>query len=192
MEKKTEAMIRENPRGERPKIHASAYIDPSAVIIGNVTIGRNVFVGPGAVIRADEENSAVRIRDNCNVQDRAVIHALGGTRVLIGESASLSHGCIVHGPCRIGRKCFIGFGSVVFNARLGEQVVVRHLVAVEGARVPSKRVVSRPPASGGNASGGNASGGFERLDAATAAFSEKVVKTNLALVKGYAAREKTR
>ena len=111
----TEARIRPNPQGDYPKIDKTAYIDPSAVIIGKVTIGRNVFVAPGAVIRADEPESFIRIGDNCNIQDRVVAHALANTSVIIGRNTSLSHGCIVHGPCVIGKGCFIGFGSVILK-----------------------------------------------------------------------------
>lgn len=134
-------MIRRNSSGGYPKIDKTAYIDPLAVIIGKVSIGKNVFVAPGAVIRADEPGSSISIGDNCNVQDRVIIHALGDSSVIIGESASLSHGCIVHGPCKIGKKCFIGFGSVVFKSALADKVFVGHLAVVEGAAIPEKRCV---------------------------------------------------
>ena len=53
----------------------------------------------------------IRVKDNCNVQDKVVIHALENTSVLIGANTSLAHACIVHGPCKIGKGCFVGFGS---------------------------------------------------------------------------------
>lgn len=102
------SMIRCNPEGFYPKIHTSAYIDATAIVIGNVRIGKNVFVAPGAVIRADEPESFISVGDNCNVQDRVIIHALGNGSVIIGENTSLAHGCIVHGPCRIEKDCFKG------------------------------------------------------------------------------------
>ena len=132
-------MIRCNPSSEYPKIDKTAYIDPMAVIIGKVNIGKNVFVAPGAVIRADEQKSFIVIGDNCNIQDRVIIHALGNSSVIIGENTSLSHGCIVHGPCKIGKGCFIGFGSVVFRSALADKVFVGHLVIVEGAVIPERR-----------------------------------------------------
>jgi len=132
-------VIRPNPQGDYPNIDKTAYIDLSAVIIGKVKIGKNVFVAPGAVIRADEPESSISISDNCNIQDRAVIHALGNSSVIIGENTSLSHGCIVHGPCRIGKGCFIGFGSVVFKSALADKVFVGHLAVVEGAVIPERR-----------------------------------------------------
>ncbi|MDP2830648.1 MAG: carbonate dehydratase, partial [Candidatus Omnitrophota bacterium] len=62
-------MIRRNPQGDYPKIDKTSYIDPTAVIIGKVKIGKNVFIAPGAVIRADEAKSSVIIGDSSNIQD---------------------------------------------------------------------------------------------------------------------------
>ncbi|MBU0952022.1 MAG: hypothetical protein KKH91_04250 [Elusimicrobia bacterium] len=86
-------------------MHISAFVHPTAVIIGNVKIGKQVFVGPDAVIRADEPKSSIFIGANCNVQDRVIVHALQNTSVYVDNNSSLSHGCIVHGPCKIGKKC---------------------------------------------------------------------------------------
>lgn len=96
-------MIRCNSNSDYPKIDKTAYINPTAMIIGKVSIGKNVFVAPGEVIRADEPGSSVSIGDNSNIQDRVIIHALGNSSVIIGKNTSLSHGCIVHGPCKIGK-----------------------------------------------------------------------------------------
>lgn len=134
-------MLSWNPQGDYPQIDNSAYVDPTAVIIGKVSMGGNVFVGPGAVIRADEPDSSIVIKDNCNVQDRVIIHTLENSSVLVEENTSLAHGCIIHGPCKIGRNCFVGFGSVVFNAEIGEGVAVKHLAVIEGVNILSERVV---------------------------------------------------
>ncbi len=134
-------MIRKNPDGKFPSINKASFIDSTAIIIGNVKIGRNVFVGPGAVIRADEPGSFIIVKDNCNIQDRVIIHGLKDSSVIMAESVSLAHGCIVHGPCKIGKNCFIGFGAIVFDAELADNVIVKHLAVVEGVRVSSKRLV---------------------------------------------------
>jgi len=134
-------MLRSNSNNDYPQIDKSSYIDPTAILIGKVRIGKNVFVAPGAVIRADEPNTAILINDNCNIQDRVVIHALGGSSVRIDKGSSLSHGCIVHGPCIIGQECFIGFGSVIFKAVLADKVFVGHLAVVEGVTVPERRFI---------------------------------------------------
>ena len=134
-------MIQRDPYGNYPQIDATAYIHPTAVLIGDIVIRKHVFVGPGAVIRADEKGSSIVINRNCNVQDRVIIHALENSSVLVEENTSLAHGCIVHGPCRIGRNCFVGFGSVIFKAELGEGTVVKHLSVVEGVNIPPGRIV---------------------------------------------------
>ena len=111
--------IRPNPFGDWPEVPPTAYIDPTAQVIGHVKIGQYVFVGPNAVIRADEQDDSghvcpIIVEDECNVQDGVIIHALAGTEVTIGQRTSLAHGAIVHGPCRIDEDSFIGFGAVVF------------------------------------------------------------------------------
>jgi len=174
-------MIKPSPAGDRPRIHESAYVDPTAVIIGKVRIGRNVFIGPLAVIRSDEPESRIIIDDNCNIQDRVIIHALAGTSVKVGRSASLSHGCIVHGPCRIGKRCFIGFGSVVFNARLGDGVIVKHLAVVEGVNISAGKTVKSCQSVKNNKD----TGPLEIADPKTRDFVKRVVITNLTLAKGY-------
>ena len=134
-------MIRKNPNGDHPDIDDTAYIDPSAVIIGKVKIGNNVFVGPAAVIRADELDSSIIIADNCNIQDRVVMHSLEDSLVLTGENTSLAHGCIIHGPCKIGNNCFIGLGSVIFNSEIGEGAAIMHLAVLEGVSILPGKVV---------------------------------------------------
>ena len=142
-------MLRRNPNNDLPQVDKSSYVDPTAVLIGKIKIGKNVFIAPGAVIRADEPDTSILINDNCNIQDRVIIHALGGSSVHIDKGSSLSHGCIIHGPCVIGRKCLIGFGSVVFRSVLADKVFVGHLAAIEEVaiserrRVPSGSVIDR-------------------------------------------------
>lgn len=130
-----------NMAGDMPQVHKTAYIHRSAAIIGNVHIGANVFVGPQVAIRADEPGPdgailPIVIEAGCNVQDGVILHALAGTSVTVEEGSSLAHGCIVHGPCTIGKNSFIGFNSVIFDADLGVGVVVMHAALVEGVTVP--------------------------------------------------------
>lgn len=174
-------MLRRNPQGDYPQIDKSAYIDPTAVIVGKVTIGKNVFIGPGAVIRADEAGSSIAVSDNCNIQDRAIIHALENTSVLIGENTSLAHGCIIHGPCKIGKNCFIGFGSVVFKSEIGKKSLVRHLAVVETVNIFPERVVE----SGQLVNSAEGVRGLRCTGQRDKAFMEKVIKVNLNLARGY-------
>ncbi|MBU0951474.1 MAG: carbonate dehydratase [Elusimicrobia bacterium] len=181
-------MINRSPDGKHPLIHNSSYIHPTAVIIGNVKIGKHVFVGPGAVIRADESKSSIFIEANCNVQDNVIIHSLSGCKVQIGKNTSLAHGCIVHGPCKIGKMCFIGFGSVVFDAVIEDKAVLKHLVVVENAHIPSKCTVDNRNKidSSTNLSALKPSSGK------TERFVTTVLKTNKSLLKGYKKSEKNK
>lgn len=129
MRKKLDISFQTNPNGDQPQVDSTAYIDPTAQVIGNVHIGSDVFIGSNAVVRADETNDKghvqpIEIEAQCNVQDGVIIHALGGTKVTVGQRTSLAHGYIIHGPCTIGQGCFIGFRAVVYKATLGNGVFV--------------------------------------------------------------------
>ena len=174
-------MIRRNPQGDYPKIDKTAYIDPTAMIIGRVKIGKNVFVAPGAVIRADEAKSSVSIGDSSNIQDRVIIHTLGNSSVIIGKNASLAHGCIIHGPCKIGEGCFIGFGSVIFKARIKDNVFVKILAVIEGVEIPSKKLIPN----GAIVASPRAVKSLQSISKDEIAFAKGVVGVNLHLVKGY-------
>ncbi len=139
-------MIQRNHAGDKPRIDITAFVHSSAVVIGNVQIGGKVFVGPNAVIRADEpcaqgKVEAIVIESEVNIQDGVIIHALGGASVRIGKGSSLAHGAVIHGPCHVGENCFIGFKSVVFKAFLGKGVMIQHQALVEGVTIPDGRHV---------------------------------------------------
>jgi len=177
-------MLYRNHAGDKPHVDPTAYLHPSAVVIGNVNIGEKVFVGPNAVIRADEpcpdgKVEAIVIEAGANIQDGVIIHALGGSPVRIGKGASLAHGAVVHGPCEVGKNCFIGFKSVVFKATLGECVVIQHQVLVEGVSIEAGRHV---PSMTSVLTEKDA----QRLHPASGelrAFAEKVRRTNHFLVE---------
>ena len=140
--------LRPNPNGDRPQVDASAYVDRTAQIIGNVRVGPRVFVGPNSVIRADEVGSSslvepVEIGPECNVQDGVIIHALGGARVTVGRRSSLAHGCIVHGPCSLGEGCFVGFGAKIFDSEIGDRAFIGTGAVVQGVRLAPESFV--PP-----------------------------------------------
>lgn len=173
--------MRSNPYGDYPNIDKTAFVDPSAVIIGKIKIGKNVFVAPCAVIRADEPASSIVIGDHCNVQDRVIIHALGNSAVIIGENTSLAHGCIIHGPCKIGKDCFIGFGSVVFKTEIGDGVCIKHLAMIEGVNIFPERLVE----SGQLVNCEDSVLKLRNVDKKDKNFMDRVIKINLDLVKGY-------
>jgi len=138
--------IRPNSLGDLPRIHPSAFVDPSAQIIGNVDIGQGVLVGPLAVIRADETGpdgrvQPIQIASDSNIQDGVIIHSLGGTSVLIGQKVSVAHGVIIHGPCEIGNECFLALRSVFYNATLEEAVWVGIGSIIMRATIPAGTMV---------------------------------------------------
>ena len=166
---------------QKPKISKSAWISRTAVIIGNVTIGDDVFVAPNAVIRADESDSSIVIGNMCNVQDNVVVHGLAGSKVIVGNNTSLAHGCIVHGPCRIGEGCFIGFGAVAFDCTIGNDTVVLHNATVRDVEIPAGKVVS----DGQVVTSTDGVNALLDLTDDIADFKKGVVVTNLDLLKRY-------
>lgn len=177
-------MIRCNPNGDYPQIDKKAYIDPAAVIVGKVCIGKNVFVAPGTVVRADETESYISIGDGSNIQDRVIIHALGNSSVIIGKNTSLSHGCIVHGPCKIGDGCFIGFGSVIFKAIIKDNVFIKSLAVIEGVNIPAKKLIPN----GAIISSSRMVLSLNFISQEETTFAKRVTETNLQLLKGYKER----
>lgn len=133
-----------------PKIHATAYVHPSASIIGDVQVGANVLIAPGTSVRADE-GAPFRIGEGSNIQDGVVIHGLERGRVLgddqqeysvwIGQNTSITHKALVHGPCYIGNDCFIGFRSTVFNARIGHGCIIMMHVLIQDVEIPAGKYV---------------------------------------------------
>ena len=181
-------MIRKNPSGHLPVIDESAYIDKTAIICGKVIIKENVFVGPYVVIRADEVNDEgdmepIIIGANSNLQDGVVIHAKSGAPVTIGEFSSIAHRSIVHGPCSVGDRVFIGFNSVLFNCAVGDGCVVRHNSVVDGRDLPAAFYVPSTTRIGPNTDLSQ----FPPVSVSASEFSEDVARTNVDLVQGYKA-----
>ena len=139
-------MIQKNPKTswmdpKTPKIDSSAYIHPSAVVIGDVEICSNVFVGPHVSIRGDEGGPIV-IGSGSNVQDHVVMHALKGGVITTGEEVCVAHAAVVHGPCTIGDHSFIGFGATIFKANVGSGCFVSTKALVTGVDLPDGKFVA--------------------------------------------------
>ena len=128
-----------------PVIHESAFIHPNATVTGNVVIGRDVYVGPGAAIRGDW--GGVIIEDGCNVQEGCVIHMFPGVTVVLERSAHIGHGAVVHGA-RIGENALIGMNAVVMdNAVVGAGCIVGALCFVPSRmEIPPRKVAVGNPA----------------------------------------------
>ena len=129
----------------RPVIHKSTFVHKTASVIGNVTIGKNVYVGPGAAIRGDW--GEIIIEDGCNVQENCVIHMFPGVTVLLKESAHIGHGAIIHGAV-IGKNSLIGMNAVIMdNAIVGDECIVGALCFVPAEmKIPKRKIVVGNPA----------------------------------------------
>jgi len=128
-----------------PVVHESAFIHPNATVTGNVIIGRDVYVGPGAAIRGDW--GGVIIEDGCNVQEGCVIHMFPGVTVVLERGAHIGHGAVVHGA-RIGENALIGMNAVVMdNAVVGAGCIVGALCFVPSKmEIPPRKVAVGNPA----------------------------------------------
>lgn len=127
-----------------PVIHESSFIHPQASVTGNVIIGRNVYVGPGAAIRGDW--GGIVIEDGCNVQENCTIHMFPGVTVVLKENSHIGHGAVIHGAT-IGRNCLIGMNCVVMdNVQLGDECIVGALSFIKAYEVFEKRslIVGNP------------------------------------------------
>ncbi len=144
--------IRPNLVGDYPEIDPSALIDPSAQIIGNVKIAKDVFVGPMAVIRADQRGpdgkvAPIQIDEEVNIQDGVIIHTDPGASVIIGAKTSVAHGAVIHGPCTIGRECFIAVKATLYKVTLEDHIwigigAIAKMVTLHSyTRVPAGEVV---------------------------------------------------
>jgi carbonic anhydrase/acetyltransferase-like protein (isoleucine patch superfamily) len=123
-------------RGRTPKIPASAYIDPEAVIIGDVVIGEQSSVWPCVVIRGDV--NWIRIGARTNIQDGSVLHVMRDEHPLqLGDQVTVGHGAILHG-CTIESRVLIGMGSIILNgAKIGAgSIIAAGTLVPEGTVVP--------------------------------------------------------
>src|ERR1700743_103862 len=132
-------------KGFIPVVHPSAFIHPQAAVTGNVIIGKDVYIGPGAAIRGDW--GRIIIEDGCNVQENCTIHLFPGVTVRLREGAHIGHGAIVHGAT-IGRNCLIGMNAVIMdNVEIGDECIVGALSLVKtGEVIPPRSVVAGNPA----------------------------------------------
>ncbi len=128
-----------------PVVHETAFVHPQAAVTGNVILGRDVYVGPGAAIRGDW--GAVVIGDGCNVQENCTIHAFPGAAAVLEDSAHMGHGSVLHGG-HLGANVLVGMNAVVMdNAVIGAGSIVGALCFVPSEmQVPERKVVVGNPA----------------------------------------------
>lgn len=128
-----------------PVVKSSSFIHPQASVIGDVIIGENVYVGPGAAIRGDW--GRIVIEDGCNVQENCVIHMFPGTTVYLKKGAHIGHGAIIHGGT-IGENSLIGMNAVIMDdVEIGEESIIGALCFVPAKmKVPPRSLVVGNPA----------------------------------------------
>ena len=131
--------------GYIPVVHESSFVHPQACVTGNVTIGKNVYIGPGAAVRADW--GEIIIKDGCNVQENCTLHMFPGTTVIIEEGAHIGHGAIIHGS-HIGKNVLVGMNAVVMdNVIVGDNCIIGALCFVpEGMNIPERKIAVGNPA----------------------------------------------
>lgn len=128
-----------------PVVDESSFIHPQATVTGNVIIGKNVYVGPGAALRGDW--GQIIVEDGCNIQENCTVHMFPGTTVWLKKSAHIGHGAIIHGAT-IGENSLIGMNSVIMDdVVIGEECIVGALSFVSAkTEIPRRSLVVGNPA----------------------------------------------
>ena len=132
-------------QGFIPVVHPSSFVHPLAAVIGNVIIGKDVYVGPGAAIRGDW--GEIIIEDGCNVQENCTIHMFPGKSITLKKGAHIGHGAIIHGA-NIGANCLVGMNAVLMDeVSLGDECIVGALTFIKGGtEIPNRKMVVGNPA----------------------------------------------
>ena len=127
-------------KGFTPVVHPSSFVHPQASVTGNVIIGQDVYIGPGAAIRGDW--GGIIIKDGCNVQENCTIHMFPGATVVLEEGAHIGHGAIIHGA-HIGKNVMIGMNAVIMDeVEIGTESIVGALTFIKtGMDIPARCLV---------------------------------------------------
>ena len=131
-------------KGFIPVVHETSFVHPLAAVIGNVIIGKNCYVGPGAAIRGDW--GEIILEDGVNVQENCTVHMFPGKSITLKKSAHVGHGAVIHGA-NLGRNCLIGMNSVIMDdAVIGDECIVGAMTFVKANTVFEKRqlIVGNP------------------------------------------------
>lgn len=131
-------------KGFVPVVHPSSFVHPQAAVTGNVIIGKDVYIGPGAAIRGDW--GGIVIEDGCNVQENCTIHMFPGTTVTLQAGAHIGHGAIVHGA-QVGRNVMVGMNAVLMDeAEIGDECIIGAMTFLPARTIIPRRslVVGNP------------------------------------------------
>jgi carbonic anhydrase/acetyltransferase-like protein (isoleucine patch superfamily) len=132
-------------RGRRPDVHPTAFIDQSAQVIGDVSVGEASSVWMNVVVRGDVHH--ISIGKRTNIQDGTVVHVMRGTHpTTIGDEVTVGHGALIHG-CTIEPRCLIGMGAIVLNGAVigADSIVAAGTLITEGFVVPPRSLVMGSP-----------------------------------------------
>lgn len=131
--------------GIRPVVDPSAYVHPTAILIGDVIIGPGAYVGPAASLRGDF--GRLVLEEGTNLQDTCVMHGFPGTDTVVEKDGHIGHGAVLHG-CRIKRNALVGMNAVVMDgAVVGESAFVAAMGFVKaGFEVPDRMLAAGMPA----------------------------------------------
>src|SRR6201991_2115023 len=132
-------------QGYKPVVHESSFIHPQAAVTGNVIIGKDCYMGPGAALRGDW--GQIIIEDGCNVQENCTVHMFPGATVILKAGAHIGHGAIIHGAT-IGKNCLVGMNAVIMdNVILGDECIVGALSFVKAnEKIESRSLMAGNPA----------------------------------------------
>ncbi|MCA0154332.1 acyltransferase [Winogradskyella vincentii] len=132
-------------QGYIPVVHNSSFVHPLAAVTGNVIIGKNCYIGPGAAIRGDW--GQIILEDGVNVQENCTIHMFPGKSITLKESAHVGHGAVIHGA-NLGKNCLIGMNTVIMDdAEIGDESIVGAMAFVKAeTKIPKRSLVVGNPA----------------------------------------------
>ena len=132
-------------QGYIPVVHKSSFVHPLAAVTGNVIIGKNCYIGPGAAIRGDW--GQIILEDGVNVQENCTIHMFPGKSITLKESAHIGHGAVIHGA-NLGKNCLIGINTVIMDdAEIGDESIVGAMAFVKAeTKIPKRSLVVGNPA----------------------------------------------
>ncbi len=128
-----------------PVVDPTAFVHPTAILIGDVIVGPSCYIGPAACLRGDF--GRLLVERGANVQDTCVMHGFPGTDTVVEEDGHIGHGAVLHG-CRIGRNALVGMNAVIMdNAVVGESAIVAACAFVKaGAEIPPRSLAAGTPA----------------------------------------------
>ena len=132
-------------KGFTPVVHESSFVHPQAAVTGNVIIGKNCYIGPGAAIRGDW--GQIILEDGVNVQENCTVHMFPGKSITLQEGAHIGHGAVIHGA-QLGRNVLIGMNTVIMDdAEIGDECIVGAMSFVKAnSKIPARSLLVGNPA----------------------------------------------